>query len=163
MADEELSHIEAGIMQELWLGGSSGWSMFADEAELKAAWEKYRPQVMAMFARDGLRPAGWWRYDAPIPYPGDERERSALYEAGVVTGDEKAELELNWRAEFEQAYAPGYGADRRRKHFRDCDIPRELVRKWTAERKRRSKAIKKFASKQVALGPAQEVADPRAR
>src|SRR5262245_28518771 len=155
--DDELSPTEAAEMQELWLGGNSnGWSMFADETELKAAWEKYREPVMAMFVRDGLRPAAWWRYDAPIPYPGDERERSALYEAGIVTGEERRELEASWRQAFEEAYSPGYGADRRRKHLRDIDLPASLRKRWIAERKRAGKTIKKLATE--ARKPAQEAA-----
>jgi hypothetical protein len=108
--------VEAAELQELWLGrASSGFSVFADEEEAKEAWERLRVKAMVLFARDGLRPLAWWRFDSPIPYPGDARERSALWTANLLGADEKVALECWWRTEFAAAYEPGYGAERRRK------------------------------------------------
>jgi hypothetical protein len=75
----------------------------------------------------------WWSYEAPIPWPGYERERSTLYAAGLLGEDEKAELEAEWRREFDRAQEPGFticlgpgehleGAAARRVHFRWADI-----------------------------------------
>jgi hypothetical protein len=88
----------------------------------------------------------WWHYDSPLPWPGYDTERSALYAAGLLGEEEKAQLESEWRHDFERAANPGFvltlspdehltGAAARRAHYRWADIPAQLVRKWTAERK----------------------------
>jgi hypothetical protein len=143
----DLTPSDCAELQELWLGPNPNMgSLFADREELRAAWEKHRAVAMLMFAKDGKRPLAWYEFDAP---PGlrfsDEHEQSTLWRAGVLGSDERAGLEAHWRREFERAYARGYGAKRRRQHFRWADIPRELVKVWTAERKRSAKTIKKLA------------------
>jgi hypothetical protein len=147
VADDDLDPDDCATVQELWLGPPAGGSEFATREGLQEAWTRLRDIVMAMYAKDGRRPMGWWQCEAPglgLTYPGDEREQSYLYDASVLPENERAELLSYWRGEFERAYAPGYGAERRRKHFREIDLPRSLRRKWTAERKRRAKAIHKL-------------------
>jgi hypothetical protein len=100
---------------------------------------------MLLFGKLGRRPLAWWEFDAP---PGlrydDDHERSVLWRAGVLGGDEKQELEAEWRREFERSFGR-LDAKARRRHFRIADIPRELVAAWTAERKRNAKTIRKLA------------------
>jgi hypothetical protein len=147
----DLSPSDCAELQELWLGPNPNLgSLFADRQELREAWEQHRAEVMALFAKDGRRPMGWWEFEAPglgLKYPDDEREQSYLFAtAGVLSEDERAELLSFWRDEFERGYSPGYSAEQRRKHFRAIDLPRSLQRELMAERRRRTKSIKKLAT-----------------
>jgi hypothetical protein len=92
---------------------------------------------MAMWARGGRRPAGWHEFERPAGLHIDEdldNERSVLWRAGLLGADEKAELEHEWREEFEWAHAFGLDAARRRKHFAWADIPVELQQLWSKQR-----------------------------
>jgi hypothetical protein len=155
----DFSAIEAGEMQELWLGPGINFSVFADAQEVKEAWERHRPVLMMLYAELGRRPWGWWAFDCP---PGlrydDDHEQSILWAAGILGADERSALEAHWRAEFEQGRA--LDAKARRKLYRDADIPQSLIKAWTAERKRRGKAIKQLPTK--ARKPAQQEAAPAA-
>src|SRR5262249_27047878 len=74
-------------------------------------------------------------------------ERSTLWRAGVLSAEEKAELEREWRREFETVQTPDFsmntgceiltGARAQTAHYRWADVPAELVQRWTAEHKRR--------------------------
>jgi hypothetical protein len=114
---------------------------------------------MAMM-RPGRRPLAWWEFDAP---PGlkfnEERSCSILWRAGILGAEEKLDVEAEWRREFEHGFTRSYDARRRKEHFRWADIPAELIRAWTAERKRSAKTIRKLETGE----PAQEeapAADP---
>jgi hypothetical protein len=72
-----------------------------------------------------------------------------------VTGEEIAELEAWWREQFDRAWAPHFfhcdgpgkifdGPIGRKKHYRWADIPRGLLKQWSAERRRRGKVIRKL-------------------
>jgi hypothetical protein len=152
-----LNPLECAELQELWLGAPSNMkSLFADRAELQAAWEKHRTVLMVMFARGGRRPAIWWELAAPAGLRFDkakDNERSVLWRAGILGAEEKRELEVEWQAEFERAYSLGYDAKGRRKHFRFCDIPSELVRAWSAARRRSGRRIRAL-EREVASKPA---------
>src|SRR5262249_43572230 len=130
----DFSAIEAAEMQELWLGVNPNFSVFADEEEAKQAWERHRAVLMVMFAELGRRPWGWWKFDRP---PGlhydDDHEQSILYEAGIVTGDERIALEQHWREEFETAFCER-DVKARRKHLHDADIPAALIKAWSGQR-----------------------------
>jgi hypothetical protein len=85
-----------------------------------------------------------------------------LWEAGLLTDEERIELEQAWRECFEQAQQPGFqhcighakpadtfatwlkGAAAKRAHYKWAGIPRELLRRWTEERRRRSETIRKL-------------------
>ena len=146
-------HHRAAILQELHLGPNQMGSLFETREELQAAWQEYRVELMAWFARNGRRPAAWWEFECPPGLHFDyDRERSILWEAGIVTGEERTELEAKWRKEFEQADRPDFfthsngkvvrGAAARRAHYRWADIPRALVEAWTAERQWQRKTIR---------------------
>jgi hypothetical protein len=83
----------------------------------------------------------------------------ALYEMGELSDAELAELMPRWREDYEKAHQPGFGycvgqsagvakwlkgSAARRAHYRWVGIPREILRLWDAERKRRTKAIRKL-------------------
>jgi hypothetical protein len=89
----------------------------------------------------------WWLLEAPglgLRFD-DLHEQSILYEAGVVVGEEKRALEQHWRHEFEQAQAlPDLAA--RRRHLRDSDVPRSLLNRWSAARRRQARTIRKLAA-----------------
>jgi hypothetical protein len=161
MTDKFISdHHRAAIMQELLLGpGANLGSAFVDREELQAAWEEHRAELMAM-TKPGQRPLAWWEFECPSGVKFNvEHEASVLWRAGVVTGEERLDLEAEWKKKFEQAFTRGYDARRRKEHFRWADIPRELVEAWTAERKRSAKTIRKLETGE----PAQEeapAADP---
>jgi hypothetical protein len=108
---------------------------------------------MQLFACGGKRPWAWWRYESGRSHPGNH-QASTLYEMGVLSDEERAKLERWWREQFDRAWRPGFfhcegparffaGANGRRRHFAWADIPRELLQQWSAERRRRSRAIRK--------------------
>jgi hypothetical protein len=133
---------------ELWLGPSASGSLFDSRAALRAAWVRYRDELMARWGCHGRRPQIWWELEAgDLEYPGYDLERSTLWRAGFLGEAEKAALEVEWRREFERAHAPHFffcdgpgqtfqGAVARRGHFNWADIPVELVKQWTGERRR---------------------------
>ena len=85
--------LSSSQMQELWLGPGER-SLFDSREELEQAWHKHRTEIMRLWGSHGRRPMGWWEFDAgDLKHPGYDRERSTLWRAGVLTADEKAELE----------------------------------------------------------------------
>ena len=94
---------------------------------------------MRLWGSHGRRPMGWWEFEAgDLKHPGYFRERSALWRAGVLSDDEKAFLERDWRREFDAAREKD--ARERREHYEHHDIPAELVARWKGESRRRSRA-----------------------
>jgi hypothetical protein len=141
----------------LWLGCGprSNLRPFASEEARRAAWIDHRDYLMGMFSSPGRRPQAWWAYEASIAFPGIERQASTLYAAGILGEAEKAALEAGWRREFDEAQDPDFwiclgpgemleGAAARRAHYRDVDIPPELVKRWTAERRRQARTIRQL-------------------
>jgi hypothetical protein len=139
---------------ELWLGPSHRGSAFGSREELEQAWVTHRDRLMALWGKHGQRPAAWWEFEAPFPRP-YKRERSKLYEAGLLDEVERAELETWWREQYLRAWDPHFfhcegpgrlfsGAVGRRKHYAWADIPTELVKKWSAEYRRRSRIIRRI-------------------
>jgi hypothetical protein len=154
---EAICPIDPNAVMELWLGPSHNGSLFRDREELAQAWGLARDYMLKTFGRPGRRPLAWWAFEATVPYPGYDRETSTLYEAGALDAEERATLERRWRAEFESTFNPDFfvavgqdefleGSPARRVHFAWADIPRSLVKAWTAERKRRARAIRGLAS-----------------
>jgi len=123
-------------LQELWLGPAPGGSLFRDRQELEGAWAQGRAVVMRLWGSHGRRPAGWWEFNAgDLEHPGYFRERSYLYEHNVLGQQERVELEAAWKTAFDAAR--GMDARERREHLAHHDVPDELIREWTAARKRR--------------------------
>jgi hypothetical protein len=101
---------------------------------------------------------GWWEFDAPnlgLRYPGPDLERSVLWHAGLLGEDERLALEADWRREFERSQQPGFfvcsgpgkfydGAVGRRKHFRWCDLPSELIQRWSAGRRHATQTFRQL-------------------
>ena len=146
---ERRGKITADQEMSFWLGHPP--DVFANEDEARALWTRHSPRLMDLFAMRGRRPVAWWKFDAPIPYPGDEFERSALYEAGLLSPEEREQLVAEWREEFDRAQAPGFGfcaglrpdgkgalwltgQAARRAHHAWADIPTSLVEQWRTER-----------------------------
>jgi hypothetical protein len=139
---------------ELWLGPSHRGSLFASREDLQQAWLANRDRLMAVWGKHGRRPAAWWEFEAPFPRPSG-REQSSLYEAGLLTEEERVELVTWWRQQFERGYEPHFfycegpgrlfsGAVARRKHYAWADIPRALLRESTMQRRRRSRTIREL-------------------
>jgi hypothetical protein len=150
---------------ELWLGPGADNPVFADDEARRAAWLRHRDKLIRQLpSSPGRRPLAWWPFEAPTRWPGYDRERSTLHKLGALDEAEKAALETEWRADFDRAQAPSFmlctgpgeflhGATARKIVYVWADIPRELVRKWTAERRRATTAIRKLV-KNVAEGKA---------
>jgi hypothetical protein len=146
----ELTHDQTMI---LLYGYDPRWSSaFCTEEEYQEAWMRNRERILASY-RHGRRPQAWWVLEAPIEYPGYDREQSVLFETGLLDEVEAAELAAWWREQYERAWSahffhcdgPGRifeGAIARRKHYKWADIPRSLLKEWTAERRRRGKTIR---------------------
>lgn len=114
---------------------------FNTEAEVEAAWQRYREALLAC-CPPGRRPWGWRIFDelgARVPWKGYDRERSGLWRAGVLSLEETATVERQWRLDFVRAQ--NLDEARKRAHFAWADIPRELVRRWKQSKKEPSNAI----------------------
>src|SRR5260370_2965330 len=99
-------HHHAAVCMELMFGPSVNMgSLFEDREELAEAWATYGPEVMALYAKGGKRPMGWWQFEAAARglIFDDEREKSILWAAGVLDANEKAEVETAWRPAFDRA------------------------------------------------------------
>jgi hypothetical protein len=145
------SRLTGGQELDLWLGSGPPYdpAPFASGEARRAAWLLHRDRLAGVLpSSPGRRAQAWWAYDAPIPWPGYDAERSTLYAAGLLDVEEKAQLEAEWRGNFESAANPGFalslapdehltGAAARRALYCWADIPRQLVRKWTAEQRKR--------------------------
>jgi hypothetical protein len=134
MSDDDLS---ASALMELWLGPSPFLgSAFETREQLQDAWVRGRDRVMALFGTPGRRPQGWWEFEAgALKYPGLEAEAAVLYEAGLLGKQERAELEAEWRAEYDKAR--GFkDAAARRVRLKWAGVPRSLIKAWKAERRR---------------------------
>ena len=164
------SRITADQELDLWLGSGpiGAPRQFASAEARRAAWHLHRDRLLGVLpGAPGRRAQAWWQYDAPPPlrWPGYDRERSTLYEGDLLGEDEKAALEAEWRRDFEHGHEPDFtltlgpgkfltGQTARRTHYRWADIPRPLIRKWTAERKHAAKVIRQLesASAPAAIG-----------
>jgi hypothetical protein len=133
---------------------------FRDEDERRAAWIQHRHWLMAR-CKFGWRPDGWWSFESTVPRPDDyERERALLWEHNLLSPEERAELETEWREEFEHAQTPDFtccigpskwlaGPAARRAAYRSASIPHALIRKWTKERRCRERTIPKPVAEPV--------------
>jgi len=137
--------LTADELRELWLGPGPGGSLFRSREELRAAWTRGRDTAMTLWGKRCRRPQAWWEFESPVGYPGYDHEKSVLYEHGLLTEEERAELIADWRAEFARAQQPDFflpvepgkilhGDRARRAHYRWADIPAALVAQWTDER-----------------------------
>src|SRR5262249_47767818 len=101
-------------------------------------------------------PQGFYEFEFDGPRPPYDLERSTLWRKELLTAEEKVTLENEWKVEFQRAQASDFtlhdgnevltGDCARTEHYRHHDIPRELVRRWSAAaRRRRSKATGKEA------------------
>jgi hypothetical protein len=156
-------------------GEDPRWDAFHSEEEHRDAWLRNRDRFLAQY-RYGRRPQAWWQFEAPIPYPGYDCEQSTLYDAGLLGDEERAQLVSEWRQEFEKAQVRGFtycagfakpgatvatwlkGAAARRAHYRWAAIPRELLKEWMSQRRRRSKTIRKLETASPAETTAPEPA-----
>lgn len=110
---------------------------FDTEEEVRAAWEAHKEHLLADYAI-GRRPWAWRVFDRPeVPWKGYDRERAINWRAGVLSPEERIAVEREWREDFLR------GRDLK-------SIPRELVRKWRAERRQQSS--KKEPSNAIAGG-----------
>jgi hypothetical protein len=163
--DRSRRSLNHGQRMFLLYGPADQWAdAFADEREVREAWEQHRARILGHYRR-GRRPWGWWQFEAgELRYPGYDREQAVLFEAGLLAPEERAELVTDWRREFERAQAADFwiclgpgrslkGAPARRQHYKWADVPRELLLRWTRERRRQGKAIRQL-EETVAGNPA---------
>ena len=139
-----LTHTQSMVLR---YGPDPRWDAFHSEEEHRDAWARNRDRLLAAYRHD-RRPMAWWRFEAPFPFPGYEREQSTLFDAGLLDEEEAAALVREWRREFERAWEPHFfhcsGPGRffssalgRRKHYRWADVPLPLALRWTRERRRK--------------------------
>jgi hypothetical protein len=153
-----LSHEEA---LSLRYGDLPERPAFAGAEERRAAWFHHRDRLL-QHCNHGQRPAAWWSYESPVPYPGRDYAAATLWENGLLTSTEVTELTARWRSAFERAQDPGFmycvgftrpsdtvatwldGKVARKAHYRWSGIPRGLLKRWTAQRRRRSRTIREL-------------------
>ena len=141
--------LSPGAKMELWLGPNPSGSYFSSREELVQAWETHQDEIMARWGRGGRRPAGFYEFVWDGPRPPYDQERSTLWRAGVLSVDEKVALEREWKVDFEKAHRPDFfhhtgrevlhGDAAVQAHLRWADVPRELVKRWTAALQRRGR------------------------
>jgi hypothetical protein len=147
-----LGELSAGQKMELIYGPSPATGSYFDSREaLQAAWTQMRDELLAR-SNPGRRPAIWWELEARalgLKWPGYFNEQSYLYnKAGVLTAEERATLEREWKADFETAQADDFlvndgsgellkGDCARAAHYAWADIPTALVKRWAAAARRR--------------------------
>jgi len=90
---------------------------------------------MAQWGSHGRRPAAYYEFEWDGDRPPYDRERSVLWRAGVLTEEERAELEVGWWAAFDAA--KGKSAQERRDSYKHHDIPSELIEVWGSRALRR--------------------------
>jgi hypothetical protein len=135
LTDDALSPSQA---MELWLGPGHAGSLFNSREELEAAWTANRDELMARWGSHGRRPAAFYEFEWDGPRPAYAVERSVLWRAaGVLSEAERTELESGWEAAFVEAR--GMAAQERREHYAHHDVPHELIKAWTADRRRRGR------------------------
>jgi len=160
---------------ELWLGPGRDGTAFASDEHRREAWFRYRDRLMQRWAKGGRRPLGWWWYEAserglPPRHPA-LHERSILYEfSDVLSAEERAELEAEWRKEFDRTwdtnfsfYADGkyYTGDVARElAWIAMDLPMVLHDKFMAERKRRGRVVRQL-EEESSTGQQQPTAESR--
>jgi hypothetical protein len=144
--------------QELWLGPGRDGSAFASDEHARAAWFRHREKLMRCWGSNGRRPQAWWCFESGRRYPGHEHERSILFEfpefAGVLSEQERSQLEAEWRKEFDRTWEPNFSVSHegriftsqvaRELHWIWADLPMVLHDKWMEERQRRGRAIRKL-------------------
>jgi hypothetical protein len=142
---------------ELWLGPGHSGSAFESDEHRRAMWFRYRDRIMRQWAKGGRRPVGWWLYEAHekgLRYPTSQYERSVLWEAGVLGEEERAQLESEWKREWERCWDDPHffhcagpdknftGDEARVRHLVWADVPPALVDLWLAERERRGRVVR---------------------
>jgi hypothetical protein len=78
---------------ELLFGHGFGSSYFRSDVEREGAWWANRDRLLEHH-RAGLRPWGWWEYEAREPRPHFEAQR--LLELGVCDDEEQQAIEDEW-------------------------------------------------------------------
>jgi hypothetical protein len=124
-SDLESCGLSFSELQELWLGVGPNGSLFHDEAELRAAWERGRVVCMRIWGSGGRRPQAWWYLEAPaldLKWPTYDREQSYLFEHNAFSEAECEQLLAGWRKDFEDACLLE-DAVARRKHLDWADVP----------------------------------------
>jgi len=136
---------------------------FASDDARRAAWFRHRDWLMARCARYGWRPAAYWDFECSVERPRDPcYDRAALWAAGLLSHEERRQLESGWRKDFEDAQERGFtviaapgelldGEAGRRAWYRNAGIPRQLLRRWIQAHRRADRTIRKL----TALVPAQ--------
>ena len=112
-------------LMELWLGPGPDGSLFDSTEHLRDAWETTRGLVLRLWGQHGRRPQAWWCFDAPalgLKWPGYDHEQSYLYDHGILSEAECAELARFWRREFDRNPKPS--------HLNWADVPHSLRREW---------------------------------
>ena len=132
-------------MNDLMVGYAPCRSIFRNETERRDCWLRHREQLLA-WSHHGRRPDAWWRFESPVPYPGDgSYQEATLYEAGLLRPEEVASVMERWRHWFDHAQEPDFSyctgngwlkdEEARRAQYRWAGIPHALIKQWTEERK----------------------------
>jgi len=58
--------------------GPRGASVFASDADRRAAWEAHRDELLAIWEAEAVRPWAFWRYEPGLPPELRERDRPRL-------------------------------------------------------------------------------------
>jgi hypothetical protein len=87
------------VLLELWLGPGHHGSLFDTRAQLQAAWNRHKDEVLRLWGSHCRRPQGWWEFEAgDLERPDDyDDEPAFLLKHGMLSEAECAEFEANER------------------------------------------------------------------
>jgi hypothetical protein len=139
--------INFSALQELQFGPGHN-PVFASAAEAYPAWIEHKNFLLAN-TNPGQRPFAFWLFEFGM-VPPDDNGASVLWSMGELVGTELDKVMQNWREEFEFSHnCPLLTPAERRGRRRWADIPAELVRQWTRERRRQAEQIRQMATAEV--------------
>jgi hypothetical protein len=133
---------------------------FRDEAERREAWARHREHILEDW-RHGTRPKAWWTFEPHgLTYPPNfAYEAAVLFEAGLLSDGEHEFLLGRWRKQFADAQRASFqlwvghghpdgpwlkGDVAKQAHYRWAGIPLSLLKRWTAERQRQGRTVRKL-------------------
>jgi hypothetical protein len=106
--DRSRRSLSYGQRMFLLYGPADRWNdAFADDGEVCEAWKAHRAHILSHY-QHGRRPMAWWRFEAPIPYPGYDKECAALFETGLLGEEEREQLVAQWFVHFTRAQDPRF-------------------------------------------------------
>ena len=145
-----LNHAEE---MTLIYGPDPRWDAFDTDEEARTAWAQHRERLLGGAGTGAARWLGG-RSNRRSHFR-DTNINRRRYRGRLLEPEERAALVEWWRDQFERAWEPHFfhcegpgrflRASQRGRRHSWADIPRESVKEWTSERRRRERTIGRLA------------------